>query len=224
MRRNGSSAADEFAAVRERWLGAQAERDQAAAAVEEAKAARDERLAEPTQALAFGDLDVEGYEAQKREIDAEVAKIEDALERTDAVLAALAKRAIELEMSIISGREAEIRAAFEAAQNEVDALEAKLASARRLAEELDGQLEDAVRATGEAGSEFDPVRARAVSARRTQERDVVDWHVRNPQRIGEAPRHLREQIREAIERQHGAAAAVAAFAPKESAPHFVRVA
>lgn len=225
MRRTANgSAADEFAAVRERWLAAQAERDQAAAAVEQAKAVREERLAEPTQALAFGDLDVSGYEAAKAEIDAEVAKVEGALERTEAVVAALAKRAIELETSIVSAHEAEVRGALVTAQNEVDALEAKLASARRLAEELVGQLEDAVRQVAEAGAEFDPERAKAVSARRTQERDVIAWHVRNPQRIGEAPRQLREQIREAIEREHGAGAAAATFAAKETAPHYVRVA
>jgi hypothetical protein len=148
-----------------------------------------------------------------------------ALERAEAVLAALGKRAVELETTIAQEHEAEVRAGLTSAQADVARLEAELLNARTAEVELNGQFEDAVRATSEAGAEFDPERAKAVSARRTQEKDVVRWFLENPSRIAaEAPRHLHVRIAQAIERVHGPEAAAAAFAPRETAPHFVRVA
>jgi hypothetical protein len=182
----------ELAAVVERYEGALAERDEAAAALERAKAAHEERLGKLAQDLASDKLAVGEYEHRKADSERTLAEAETALARSEAVAEALAKRAEAFEQALAEQREAEVGAALAQAQAEVADLEGKLSTARRLAEELGGQLEDAVRATIEAGSRFHPERHRAAEARRRRDSRIAEWWAKyRPNALDEAPRHLR---------------------------------
>ena len=203
--KSSGSAADELAALVERWTASQAERDQLAAAVEQAKVEREDRLGGLADDLGLGKIDVEDYERQKAESELSLADAEEALTRSEAVIEALGKRAAVLEAEIAQGQEDEIRAALDVAQSNVANLEAKLASARRLAEELDVQLEDAIKATSDAGERFDPERRRAAEQRRRYEDRIArDWAASRPHRLNDPPpkgppRHLRARALEYAE-------------------------
>lgn len=172
--------ADEFNLVRERWVVAGAEHDQAAAAVEQAKAACEERLGQLAQDLALDKTTVDDYERAKAENERPLTEAESALTRSEAVLAALAARAFELAQQIAEKKQAEIREALTRVQEDNAALEAKLTAGRVLEAELDGQLEDAARESAEAGAEFDATRRAEAWTREQQERELAQWWAAQP--------------------------------------------